>query len=77
MRGEGTKAAILPHHATIVEENHPGATVPAVVDSAIFEAGHYSVTASHESGVTFRTTADNKPELGQSVRIRFSPPLIY
>lgn len=77
VRGEGTKAAILPRHAKIVEEDQPGATVPAVVDSAIFEAGHYSVTASHESGVTFRTTAAHKPALGQSVRIRFSPPLIY
>ena len=35
VRGEGTKAAILPHHATIVEENHPGATVPAVVDLSL------------------------------------------
>ena len=77
VRGEGTKAAILPHHATIVEENHPGATVPAVVDSAIYEAGHYSVTATHGSGTTFRTTADDKPAMGQTVRIRFAPPLVF
>ena len=77
VRGEGTKAAILPHHTKIVEENCPGAAVPAIIDSAIFEAGHYSVTASHESGVTFRTTADDKPAIGRSIRIRFSPPLIY
>ncbi|MBK4143610.1 ATP-binding cassette domain-containing protein [Corynebacterium macginleyi] len=77
VRGEGTQAAISPHHAKIVEEDDSDSTVAAIVDSAIFESGHYSVTARHAAGVTFRTTADNKPVIGQSVRIRFSPPLIF
>lgn len=77
VREEGTKAAILPHHAKIVDEDYLGTTVPAIVDSAIFEGDHYSVTATHESGTIFRTTADHKPALGQSVWIHFSPPLIF
>lgn len=53
------------------------ARVRARVSSALFEHDHYSLTATTDSGVTFRTTARTAPRIDDEVELALAAPLVF
>lgn len=67
---------VLPSHVELTAPGTPGA-VDAIVTSALFEYNRFSVTAQVGADTTFRASTTTRPDVGDTVGLRISTPLMY